>query len=62
VRDEVTLTGFHSLSLGWCFASLSFGDDTHSITLPTIDGKLILGSYTDKDGNTVTIAEIGGDK
>lgn len=31
--------------------------DTHTLTLPTLDGNLVCGEFTDKDGNTVKVEE-----
>ena len=31
-------------------------DDTHRFTLPTLDGKLIPGTYTGPDGATIVVA------
>ena len=59
VRGEVVLTGNQG-RIGWIFSSQDYdGLNTHSVTLPTIEGKLILGKYTGPDGAVVTV-EVSG--
>jgi hypothetical protein len=59
VRGEVVLTGNQG-RIGWIFSSQDYdGLDTHGITFPTIDGKLIPGKYTGPDGAVVTVEVLG---
>lgn len=39
------------------FSTIWIDDDTHTLTLPTLDGNLVCGEFTDKDGNTVKVEE-----
>ena len=59
VRGDVVLTGNQG-RIGWIFSSQDYdGLDTHGITFPTIDGKLIPGKYTGPDGAVIIVEVLG---
>jgi hypothetical protein len=59
VRGEVVLTGNQG-RIGWIFSSQDYDEFyTHSVTLPTIEGKLIPGKYTGPDGAVLTVEVTG---
>lgn len=54
VRGEVVVTGWLD-EAGGVFSDEKVGTETHRLTLPTTDSKLIPGTYTGPDGATIKI-------
>lgn len=57
VRGTVTLYG-HRNRRGWCWSQEKLDGDTHTMNLPTVDGKLVHGTFADEYGNNIEIGEL----
>jgi hypothetical protein len=57
VRGEVVVAGF-TYDGSWAFGEVFGSEDTHRLTLPTLYGNLIPGTYTGPDGATITVVAL----
>lgn len=57
VVGEVAIYGKTIFENYWGFGAAASPSDTHTLTLPTLDDKLVTGEFTNEDGMKVVIEE-----